>query len=115
MSDPSDLKPFKISDQVKQPVDRPRPGQKQPEAPEPSSAGFPRIEALVEADAPDVSGLEARQAALEEMAQGTGSNKEKAAAKKAALAYAKVRALIDYLLETKRKMSDGPGGDASGG
>lgn len=106
----SDLKSFKISDQVKQPVERPRPGQKKGEAPAASSTGFPRIEGLVESDAPDLSGFAARQATLEEMAKAPGSPKEKAAAKKAAQAYAKARALIDYLLETKRKMS-GAGGE----
>lgn len=108
----SDLKSFKISDQVKQPVERPRPGhagQKKGEAPAASSTGFPRIEGLVESDAPDLSGFAARQATLEEMAKAPGTPKEKAAAKKAAQAYAKARALIDYLLETKRKMSGGGG------
>jgi hypothetical protein len=103
----SDLKSFKISDQVKQPVERPRPGQKKGEAPPvSSSAGFPRIEGLVESeDTAQLQGLADRQAQLEEMAKAPGSQKDKAAAKKAAGAYAKARALVDYLLETKRKMS----------
>jgi hypothetical protein len=105
-----DLKSFKISDQVRQPVERPRPGQKKgAEEPAPASAGFPRIEALVESDAPDLTGLEARQAALEEKAKGKGPQKEKAAAKKAAQAYGRTRELIGYLLETKQKMGGGGG------
>lgn len=106
----SDLKSFKIADQVKQPVERPRPGQKKTDDVTSSSAGFPRIEGLVESSAPDLSGLAERHAALDEMARGKGSNKEKAAAKKAAQAYAKARELIEYLLETKRKMGNGTGG-----
>lgn len=111
----SELKSFKISDQVKQPVERPRPGQKTKEsAPSSSSAGFPRIEALVESQAPDLTGLAERQAALEEIASGKGSPKEKAAAKKAAQGYARARALIDYLLETKRKLGSGGASGGSG-
>lgn len=108
-----DLKSFKIGDKVKQPVDPPRPGQKEEPAPPPASVGFPRIEAMVEADLPDLSGLESRQAELEGLA-GTGSNKDKAAAKKAALAYQRARELIAYLLETKTKMAGGGGTGSSG-
>jgi hypothetical protein len=109
-----DLKSFKIGDQVKQPVERPRPGQKkEPEGP-PPSVGFPRIEAVVEQDQADLSGLESRQAALEEMAKTGGSNKEKAGAKKAAAAYQKTRELLSYLLETKEKLSGGGGAPPSG-
>ncbi len=112
MSD--DLKAFKISDQVKKQVDRPK-GAPPAEAEAPqASAGFPRIEALVESDVPDVEGLAERQGLLEEMAKGKASNKDKASAKKAAAAYAKARALISYLLETKRKMT-GVGPDTTGG
>ena len=101
-----DLKSFKISDQVKPTVDKPRP-KSQEQAPPPSSTGFPNIEALVESAAPDLSGFEARQAQLDEMTKAPGSQKDKAGAKKAGIAYAKARALIDYLLETKAKMSSG--------
>ena len=102
-----ELKSFKISDQVKKQVDRPKGKAASVEAPAGSSAGFPRIESLVESAAPDLSGFDGRQAQLEEMAKGKGSNKEKAGAKKAAVAYAKARALISYLLETKQKMMGG--------
>src|SRR5688572_18636020 len=95
------LKPFKISDQVK-PTDRSKgTGKKSEEAPPAaSSAGFPLIEGLVESAAPDLTGLDARTAQLDEMAKGPGTPKDKAAAKKAHGAYVKARALIDYLLET---------------
>lgn len=104
----SDLKSFKISDQVKQPLDRPRPGQKKPAEP-PPSAGFPRIEGVVESDSPDLSGLAERHALLEELAAGEGTPRDKAAAKKAAQAYARARELLGYLLETKKKMGSGTG------
>ena len=103
-----ELKSFKIGDQVKKQVDRPKGKAASAEAPAAgSSTGFPRIEALVESVAPDLAGFDGRQAQLEEMAKGKGSNKEKAGAKKAAVAYAKARALISYLLETKQKMMGG--------
>lgn len=109
------LKSFKISDQVK-PTDRSKgTGKKSEEAPAAGSAGFPLIEGLVESAAPDLSGLDARTAQLDEMAKGKGTPKEKAAAKKAHGAYVKARALIDYLLETKNKMGAGGAGGASGG
>ncbi len=111
------LKSFKISDQVK-PTDRSKvAGKKSQEepAPPPSSAGFPLIEGLVESAAPDLTGLDARTAQLDEMAKGPGTPKDKAAAKKAHGAYIKTRALVDYLLETKDKMGAGGGGGASGG
>lgn len=103
-----DLKAFKISEKGKPTVTsqqaRPKPNEG---SPPPASAGFPRIEALVESAAPDLSGLTSRQAELEDKAKGKGSNKEKAGAKKAAAAYGKVLALIEYLLETKHKMAGG--------
>ena len=102
----SDLKSFKISDQVKQPVERPRAGAKAPPA-TPASAGFPRIEALVDAAQPELAGFAERQQALLALSKGKGTPKERAAAQKAHTAYVKVRALIDYLLETKRKMGEG--------
>ena len=104
-----DLKSFKISDAVKPTVDKPKAGKASQEqaATTPGSAGFPKIEALVEAAHPDTTGLEQREAQLLEMSKGKGSNKEKANAKKAAQAYAKTRALIGYLLETKHKMQRG--------
>ena len=106
-----DLKSFKIADAVKPTVDKPKPGksasQEQAASTAPPSAGFPKIEALVESGQPDLSGLEQREAELLEMSKGKGSNKEKASAKKAAQAYAKARALVTYLLETKQRMQGG--------
>jgi hypothetical protein len=103
MSDP--LKPFKIADQHKPTVDK-RPAAKSQEGtPVQASAGFPHIEALVESAAPSLEGLIARHAQLEEMATAKGSAKAKANAKKAAAAYGVARTLIDYLLETKQKMT----------
>ena len=95
-----DLKSFKIQSQagVKQPTKK-----EAPAAP-PPSVGFPHVEALVEAAKPDLSGLETRLAQLHELAK-SGSNKDKLAAKKAAAAYEKARALLDYLLETKARLS----------
>lgn len=111
------LKSFKISDTVK-PTDRSKGKKSEEEAPSPGSsgsAGFPQIEALVESAAPDLSGIDGRHAQLDEMAKGPGSPKEKAAARKAAVAYQKARALIDYLLETKQKMGSSGGPAPSGG
>ena len=73
-----------------------------------SSVGFPHIEALVEAAQPDLTGFDARLAALHEMAK-SGSNKDKLAAKKAAAAYEKARALLQYLLETKARLTSSSG------
>lgn len=114
-----DLKSFKISDQVKptvtsQQARAPKSGTSA-EAPPTASAGFPLIEALVESAQPDLSGLTARAAALDELQKAKGaSNKQKASAKKAAAAYVKVRALVDYLLETKQKMAGGGPGTSGG-
>ena len=107
MTDP--LKPFKISEQVKQPVDRPRSGgarssSNAPPAEAPPSAGFPRIEAIVDGTGLDLAGLEKREAELSSKATGKGPPKERAAAQKALLAYQKTRSLIAHLLETKEKM-----------
>jgi hypothetical protein len=104
----TELKSFKISDQMKPTVDQPR--AKEEPAPSTGSAGFPKIEALVEAAMPDTTGLEQREAELLEMSKGKGTNKEKASAKKAAQAYNKTRALIAYLVETKHKMQGGRSG-----
>jgi hypothetical protein len=101
-----DLQSFKISDQVKSPVERPK-AKKEKEAGPPPSVGFPRIEAVVESgDEETLAGMQARMATLQEMAK-SGSNKDKLAAKKAAAAYEKTRALLDYLLATKAKLTGG--------
>ena len=109
-----DLKSFKIADKVKTAVEPPRPGARAEPEPQPASVGFPRIEAVVELAQADLSGMAARQAELEGMS-AAGSNKDKAAAKKAALAYQRARELIDYLLETKAKMAASPPPGPSGG
>lgn len=100
MSD--DLKGFQIQSRVHQRVDRPS-GPKTSEETDSSSVGFPRIEALVEAGAPDLQGLATRRTQLQELAKA-GSTKEKPAAQKAALAYERTEALVSYLLETKANM-----------
>ena len=102
----SDLKGFKISDQVKQPVDRAR-GKKADAAATtpPPSVGFPRIEAVVESG--ELGGFASRLDALKELAK-SGSNKEKLAAKKAAGAYERAQLLLNYLLETKARLATSP-------
>lgn len=97
-----ELKGFKISDQVRQRVDRPAGGGKKGagKSGEGESVGFPRVEALVGSEEPDLSGLSTRMAALQELA-ASGSMKEKAGAKKAAVAYERAADLIEHLLETK--------------
>ena len=102
MSSEDELKGFKISDQVRQRVDRPG-GEKKGKGAgggDADSVGFPRVEALVGSEEPDLSGLSARMTALQELA-AAGSNKEKAGAKKAAVAYERAADLIEHLLETK--------------
>lgn len=100
MSD--DLKSFKISGKVAQRIDRPAP--KKGGKAEPQSVGFPRIEALVEAESPDLSGLSERHRALSEKAK-TGGVKEKGLAKKAAIAYERTLDLLEHLLETKAALT----------
>ena len=102
-----DLKSFKIGDKVKKPVEPPKAGARAEPAPEAASVGFPRIEAVVEQEQVDLSGLQARQAELSAMAAQGKSNKDKAAAKRAALAYQRAQELIAYLLETKARMTSG--------
>ncbi len=98
-----DLKSFKISEQTKQPVDRPRSKASKADAP-PPSVGFPRIESVVESG--DLGGLGERLATLQELAR-SGSNKDKLAAKKAAAAYERAAPLLGYLLETKARLAGG--------
>jgi hypothetical protein len=105
------MKTFKIGDAVKKPVERPRPGAKVaaalPAAP-PTSVGFPRIEALVEAETPDLTGLDARMAALLELHRVATSPKNKLAAQRAARAYEKAKLLIEQLFATKKQLGQGP-------
>lgn len=109
-----ELKSFKVGDKVKKTVEPPRPGAKAEPATQVPSVGFPRIEAVVEADQPDLTGLQARHAELSALAAAAKANKDKAAAKKAALAYQRAQELIAYLLETKAKMTVDAGPGASG-
>jgi hypothetical protein len=108
MSNPSKgdpkLKSFKVQDAVKKQVDGPK-GKVAPAPAEPvSSAGFPKIEALVEAATPDLGELEARRSQLETLAKASKSQKEKLAYQRAQKAYEKCRALIESLLATKQRM-----------
>ena len=99
-----DLKAFKISDQVKQPIDKPKPAAKKEPAP---SVGFPRIEAVVESGDGDIAGLQARMSELQELSKAGTTQKAKSAAKKAATAYERTLALLSYLLDTKSKLQKG--------
>jgi hypothetical protein len=104
----TDMKSFKIGDQQKPGVQKPGGKKADATAAPASSAGFPRIEGLVESAKPDLSGLEARTAQLAELAAKPGaSNKDKAAAKKAVVAYERAKDLVEYLLDTKAKMQGG--------
>jgi hypothetical protein len=96
------MKSFKIGDQQKPGVAKPSAKKTEPEAP---SAGFPNIEALVEQAAPDLSGMDGRLAQLAELAKSAGSNKDKAAAKKAAVAYERTKDLVEHLFDTKARLA----------
>jgi hypothetical protein len=102
MSD--DLKSFTISQQVKPRVDRP--GASAKGKPGEASVGFPLIEALLETEEPDVSGLNERLDGLQQMAS-TGSMKDKAAAGKAAIAYERTADLLEHLFATKSAIGSG--------
>jgi hypothetical protein len=102
-----DLKSFKISDQVPKNVDGPKAKPGKGDEPEVHpSAGFPRIEALIEQNAPDFAGMEERYKSLQELEKSGKTSKEKGAAKKAALAYSHALGIIGYLLETKNKLDN---------
>lgn len=103
----SDMKGFKISDATPKSVDRK--GKKtgaDPASEPPPSVGFPRIEAEVEHDGPSLAALRARQAELAGLAK-SGSPKVKPAAGKAAEAYGRAIGLVEHLLATKQKLSQG--------
>lgn len=101
MSD--ELKSFKISDQVKRTVDKPKPGE-EIAAPTPS-AGFPRIEALIENDSIDLEWVAARRNELLALSNASDTlPKTKSGARKAALAYKHVGELIEHLMSTKDSM-----------
>ena len=101
MSD--ELKSFKISDQVKRTVDKPKKGEEAVlSAP---SAGFPRIEALIESDSIDLGWVEARKSQLAALSNDSSADTQtKGGARKAALAYKHVGELIDHLVNTKNAM-----------
>lgn len=101
MSD--ELKSFKISDQVKRTVDKPKKGEEAVlSAP---SAGFPRIEALIESDSIDLGWVEARRNQLVALSNdGSADPQIKGGARKAALAYKHVGELMDHLMNTKNAM-----------
>lgn len=98
-----DLKSFKIQSRVGSRVDRPSAKAGAKDAAE--SVGFPRIEAIVETEAPDLSGLTARHAQLQEMSKA-GAPKDKAAAAKAAVAYERATDLLEHLLATKAALQN---------
>jgi len=101
------MKGFKISDATPKSVDRK--GKKaaaEPSNEPPPSVGFPRIEAEVEHDGPSLAALRARQAELAGLAK-SGSPKVKPAAGKAAEAYGRAIGLVEHLLSTKQKLSQG--------
>lgn len=98
-----ELKSFKISDQVKRTVDKPKKsadgGMVAP------SAGFPRIEALIEGDAIELEWIESRRSQLIALSNdGSAAPQTKGGARKAALAYKHVGELIDHLVNTKNAM-----------
>jgi hypothetical protein len=100
-----DLKSFTIQSRVNQRVDRPA-STPSGDAENAASVGFPRIEALVEADSLDLQGLSSRRAQLQEIVK-SGGPKEKPAAQKAALAYERTEALLHHLMEIKASMGQG--------
>ncbi len=103
MSD--ELKSFKISAKVPRAVDRKKPkGEGTIEAP---SAGFPIIEAMLEQEEVDLGGFGDRHAQLADLAQNGADNREKANAKKAAIAYERTHDLLEHLLSTKEQMKGG--------
>lgn len=103
------LKSFKISDATPRGSDRG--GKKgQDKAAPSSSVGFPNIEAQVEQDGPALAGLDDRYDLLVELSK-SGSAKDKAAAKKAALAYERAHGLLTHLLSTKAQLAGGGEGE----
>ncbi len=103
MSD--DLKSFKISAKVPRAVDRKKPAAEGNE--EAPSVGFPIIEALLEEEEIDLGGFGDRHAKLADLAQNGADNREKANAKKAAIAYERTHDLLEYLISTKEQLKGG--------
>lgn len=112
MSD-DEFKSFKISAKVPNAVDRKGPKETASAPVESTSVGFPTIEALLEQDEIDLGSFGARHAQLTEIAAGTGDNRTKANAKKAAIAYERTHDLLEYLLSTKDDLKT-DGGAPSG-
>lgn len=102
-----DLKSFKISDQVKTPVDKPKSDKNDLNvAP---SAGFPRIEALIENESVDLSVINSRLSDLQALSSSAEtSSSDKAGARKASLAYKHLNELIEHLVATKSSMLQNP-------
>ena len=96
------MKSFKIGDQLPRGAER-RAKPKSGTAKETASVGFPHLEGLLEQDELDLSGFGERVDALEALSE-SGGNKEKAAVKKARVAYERTIDVIEFLLETKAAM-----------
>ena len=102
-----DLKSFKISDQVKTPVDKTKSGDLDMSMT--ASAGFPRIEALIENDSVDLSIINSRLEALQALSTSAEtSSSDKTGARKASLAYKHLNELIEHLVATKSSMLQNP-------
>lgn len=98
-----DLKSFKISDQVNAPIGKPKAGAGA--APPAPSAGFPRIEALIENDSIDLGELKNRVTELQALSNSGGASpQQKGGARKASLAYRHLNELIEHLVATKDSM-----------
>lgn len=108
MSD--DLKSFKISDATPRGQTRQAKNKGGDDEAAAASVGFPSIEAQVEHDGPAMAGLDERYDRLEALSK-SGSNKEKAGAKKAMMAYERTHALLTHLLNTKAQLSGGAEGE----
>lgn len=98
-----DLKSFKISDQVKTPVGKPK-SENDALAGAPS-AGFPRIEALIENESVDLSIINSRLSELQALSSSAdATSADKAGVRKATLAYKHLNELIEHLVATKSSM-----------
>ena len=105
MGKDDDLESFRISD-VRRPQVRGGTRPKDPEPPpEEETVGFPNIEALLESSSiEEVAGdLRLSYTRLEELAAAPDM-RNKAAAKKAMVAYERVADLFEYLFETKASL-----------
>lgn len=72
---------------------------------ESQSMGYPALEALLDVEKPDLSGMLSREEQLVQMSKARGiPEKQKTAARHAALAYDKFFAVFSALLELKQKM-----------